>query len=66
MARPKKGQEIRAYATVGIRITLELRQQFEALAMEHGRTLTDELRHALDVYANPPDAEGAKSPRTTR
>jgi hypothetical protein len=50
MARPKKGTEIGASAGVAFRITPELRQQLDSLAREHGHSLTDEIRAALERH----------------
>jgi predicted DNA-binding protein len=50
MARPKKGQEKRATAAIGLRIPEGLRRDLVALATAHGRTLTDEVTHALEAY----------------
>lgn len=50
MARPKKGREIGATAGVACRITPELRAELDAIAERHGRTITQELRAALEEY----------------
>ena len=50
MARPKKGEEKHAAATLGVRVWADLRDGLDRLAAAHGRTLTDEVRHALEGY----------------
>lgn len=52
MARPRKGEEKHATAAIGVRISDELRQGIEALAAKHERSLTDEIRHALESYVS--------------
>lgn len=52
MARPRKGEELGAVAAISLRVPLGLRERLEALADQHGRSITDEVRHALEVYAN--------------
>lgn len=50
MARPKKGEEIGATVTVCVRLTPERRSQLDDLARKHKRSLTDEVRAALEQY----------------
>jgi predicted DNA-binding protein len=50
MARPKKGQELGVGATIGVRVSAELRQQLEAIAAAHGRTITQEARVAFERH----------------
>lgn len=50
MARPKKDEELKASATVGVRVTPELRAKLEAMAEQNGRSITDEARAALERY----------------
>lgn len=48
MARPKKGAEIGASSTIGVRVSDAMRETIEREATRHGRTLTDEVRTLLD------------------
>ncbi len=52
MARPRKGQEKRATAAIGLRLPEELRERLVSLAAAHERTLTDEVMHALSTYVD--------------
>lgn len=52
MARPKKGEEINATAGVAVRITPDLRADLDRLAERNGRTITQELRSALEEYVD--------------
>jgi predicted DNA-binding protein len=61
MARPKKGTEIGASAGVAFRITPELRGKLDAMAREHGHSLTDEIRAALERHV----AKASKSKRSS-
>ena len=36
-------------AAISLRVPLGLRERLEALADQHGRSITDEVRHALEV-----------------
>lgn len=47
MARPRKGEEKRATAQIGVRISDELRAEIEAAAAKHGRNITDEVRELI-------------------
>lgn len=48
MARPKKGAEIGATSTIGVRVPGVTREAIEREADKSGRTLTDEVRALLD------------------
>ena len=50
MARPRRGAEIGASEGVALRITPELRAALDHLAASHGRTITQELRVALEEH----------------
>lgn len=50
MARPRKGEELRATRFIGARVPDELRQCLEQMAKENGRALTDEVRDALERH----------------
>lgn len=50
MARPKKGEELRASTRIGLRLTPELRRRLDALARAAGRSITDEARYALEEH----------------
>lgn len=63
MARPKKGEELGATAKVGVRIPPDLRAKLDALAEKHGRSITEEVRHALEVYV---ESYGRRSQPRTR
>lgn len=52
MARPRKGEELGASSTIGVRVTAQTREAIEALARENNRSLTEEARAALDAAAN--------------
>lgn len=52
MARPRKGEELGASSTIGVRVTTQTREAIEALARENNRSLTEEARAALDAVAN--------------
>lgn len=52
MARPRKGEELGASSTIGVRVTAQTREAIEALARENNRSLTEEARAALDAVAN--------------
>lgn len=49
MARPRKGEELGASATIGLRVTEATRRSLEALAKASGRTLTEEIRDVIDA-----------------
>lgn len=51
MARPKKADELRASATIGVRVTPDLRAKLDAMAKANGRSITDEARAALERHA---------------
>lgn len=51
MARPKKADELGATHYVGTRITAELRAKLEAMADQNDRSLSDEVRAALERHA---------------
>jgi hypothetical protein len=51
MARPKKGEELKATSYVGARIPDELRERLDAMAEKNGRSITDEVRAALEAHA---------------
>ena len=50
MARPKKGEELGASTQVGVRVPADLRAKLDALAAEHGRSITEEIRDALEKH----------------
>lgn len=50
MARPRKGSELGASSTIALRLPADLRGKVEALAERHGRSLSDEVRAALEGY----------------
>jgi predicted transcriptional regulator len=50
MARPKKADELKASATIGVRVTPELRAKLDAMAKANGRSVTDEARAALEKH----------------
>jgi predicted HicB family RNase H-like nuclease len=50
MARPKTGEEKRAFARIAVRIASGLRAELDALAVRNGRSLTDEVKKALENY----------------
>jgi len=51
MARPRKGEELGASAYVGARIPDWLREKLDHLAQLNGRSITDEVREALESHA---------------
>lgn len=50
MARPRKGEELGASKQIGVRVPPDLRERLDALAERNGRTITEEVRVALDAY----------------
>ncbi|MGE3064130.1 MAG: Arc family DNA-binding protein [Hyphomicrobiaceae bacterium] len=50
MARPRKGQEKGATATIGLRVPEELRERLVRLAEANARSITDEATIALEQY----------------
>lgn len=58
MARPRKGEEKGATTQIGVRVSPELRAKLDALARRHRRSITDEVRAALEAYA---EAAGSRS-----
>lgn len=50
MARPKKGDELKATHTIGVRVSADLRAKLEAMAEANGRSITDEARAALEKH----------------
>ena len=50
MARPRKGQELHAVTHLGVRVPLDLRKALDRIAAHNGRSITDEVRTALDAY----------------
>lgn len=50
MARPRKGDEKKASAQIGIRMPSALREALEASAAKHGRTITQEVLHVLERH----------------
>jgi hypothetical protein len=50
MARPRKGEEIKADATIGVRVSADLRGKLEAMAVRHKRSISEEVRAALEAY----------------
>jgi hypothetical protein len=50
MARPRKGQDLNAYAKIGLRLSRALQAKLEAIAHRHDRSITDEVRFALTRY----------------
>jgi predicted transcriptional regulator len=51
MARPRKGEEKGATTQIGVRVSPELRAKLDELARHHERSITDEVRAALEAYA---------------
>jgi predicted transcriptional regulator len=51
MARPRKGEELHARATIAVRLKPDLRRRVEKLARQHRRSLTDEVRAILEAAA---------------
>jgi plasmid stability protein len=54
MARPRKGEELKATHTIGVRVPADLRAKLEAMAERNGRSITDEARAALEKHAGFP------------
>lgn len=50
MARPRKGQEMKATTQIGVRVTPGIRERLEALAARNGRSITEEIRAALEAH----------------
>jgi predicted transcriptional regulator len=50
MARPRTGNEIGATAGIALRITPQLRESLDELARRNKRSLTDEIRDALEAH----------------
>lgn len=50
MARPRKGEELKATHTIGVRVSADLRAKLEAMAKHNKRSITDEARAALEKY----------------
>jgi predicted DNA-binding protein len=50
MARPRKGEEKRATAAVGARISEELRAGLDRVAKMNRRPLADEVRVAIEKH----------------
>lgn len=50
MARPRKGHEIGAKAGIALRIPLEIRAKLDEMAARRNRSLTDEVRAAIDSH----------------
>ena len=48
--RPKKGEEIGATVTISLRLTPDRRAALDKLAKKNLRSLTDEVRAALDQH----------------
>ena len=48
--RPKKGEEKNTGARVAFRLTEDQRLALDTLAAAHGRSLTDEVRVAIDEH----------------
>jgi plasmid stability protein len=49
MARPRKDQALGATATIGVRVTPDLRKRLERRAKRHKRALTEEVRDILEA-----------------
>lgn len=60
MARPKKGEELGESTQIGVRVPVAFRARLDALAEQHGRSITEEVRHALEVYVNAATVRPAK------
>lgn len=60
MARPRKGEELKATHTIGVRVSAELRARLEAMAEQNGRSLTDECRAALERYTGLANRKGSR------
>ncbi len=50
MARPRKGQEIGATCRLAFRVTPAVRAGLEQMAARNGRSLTDEVRAAVEAH----------------
>jgi hypothetical protein len=50
MGRPKKGEELGASVTISLRLTPDKRTALDRLAKKNRRSLTDELRAALNEH----------------
>jgi hypothetical protein len=50
MARPKKADELKATHAVGARVSAELRAKLDAMAEANGRSITEEVRFALEKH----------------
>ena len=50
MARPRKGSELAASEGVALRITKDQRTGLDAMAKRNGRSLSDEIRVAIDRH----------------
>jgi hypothetical protein len=50
MARPRKGTEIGATRGVALRITEDQREGLDAIARRNRRSLSDEIRVAIDRH----------------
>lgn len=50
MARPRKGEEIGAGTHIGVRVTSEMREALEAMAADNARSITDEVRAAIEAH----------------
>ena len=50
MGRPKKGEELGASVTISLRLTPDRRTALDRLAKKNRRSLTDEVRAALDQH----------------
>lgn len=50
MGRPKKGEELGASVTISLRLTPDRRTALDRLAKKSRRSLTDEVRAALDQH----------------
>ena len=67
MGRPKKGEELGASVTISLRLTPDRRIALDRLAKKNRRSLTDEVRAALDQHiATHPPARLTTSKRTKR
>ena len=64
MARPKKSEALGASATLGLRITPQLRADLEAIAKVTGRSLTEEARVGLERHVATSNVRKARKPRT--
>ena len=50
MARPKKGSEKNATLGVALRISVDLRVALDRMASKHSRSISDEMRDALEKH----------------